>query len=230
MLEGVVPFPPEFAKKYREKGYWLDKSLAQEFEPIFANYAGRIAFWDGDRSYTYKDIDQISDRLALNLLDLGLKTLDRVVVQLPNVIEFVVSYFALQKIGCIPIAALATHRYMEVSQFVALSGATTCIFPDRQGDFDFRPMIARVKNENACLKFGLVLGEAGEGFLSLRDLIAAPSKRDPKELKSIVIEPTDPAIFQLSGGTTGVPKLIPRTHNDYAYNSKAAVKIGRAHV
>ena len=198
MLEGVVPFPPEFAKKYREKGYWLDKSLAQEFEPIFANYAGRIAFWDGDRSYTYKDIDQISDRLALNLLDLGLKTLDRVVVQLPNVIEFVVTYFALQKIGCIPIAALATHRYMEVSQFVALSGATTCIFPDRQGDFDFRPMIARVKNENACLKFGLVLGEAGEGFLSLRDLIAAPSKRDPKELKSIVIEPTVPAIFQLS--------------------------------
>ena len=71
MLDGVVPFPPEFAKKYREKGYWLDKSLAQEFEPIFANYAGRIAFWDADRSYTYKEIDQISDRLALNLLDLG---------------------------------------------------------------------------------------------------------------------------------------------------------------
>ena len=37
--------------------------------------------------------------------------------------------------------------------------------------------------------------------------------------------PTDPAVFQLSGGTTGVPKLIPRTHNDYAYNSKIAAEV-----
>ena len=161
MLEGVVPFPQEFARKYREKGYWLDKSLAQEFEAIFAAYDSRIAVWDGDRSYSYRDIDEVSSRLALNLLDLGLKTLDRVVIQLPNVIEFVMTYFALQKIGCVPIAALATHRFTEVSQFVALSGATTCIFPDKQGDFDFRPMVARVRRENPQLKYGLVLGEAG---------------------------------------------------------------------
>ena len=43
MLEGVVPFPPEYARKYREKGYWLDKSLAQEFETIFSKYGDRIA-------------------------------------------------------------------------------------------------------------------------------------------------------------------------------------------
>ena len=39
------------------------------------------------------------------------------------------------------------------------------------------------------------------------------------------IDPTDPCIFQLSGGTTGIPKLIPRTHNDYAYNSKTAAPV-----
>jgi 2,3-dihydroxybenzoate-AMP ligase len=44
-------------------------------------------------------------------------------------------------------------------------------------------------------------------------------------LREIHIDPTDPAVFQLSGGTTGIPKLIPRTHNDYAYNSKAAVAV-----
>ncbi len=32
-------------------------------------------------------------------------------------------------------------------------------------------------------------------------------------------------MFQLSGGTTGIPKLIPRTHNDYAYNSKIAAEV-----
>ena len=225
MLEGVVPFPAEFARRYREKGYWLDKTLAQEFEAVFDKYDERIAVWDGERSFTYREIDSVSSQLALNLLDLGLKTLDRVVVQLPNVIEFVMTYFALQKIGCIPIAALATHRYAEVSQFVELAGATTCIFPDTQGDFDFRPMIARVKAECPYMKFGLVLGEAGADFLSLRDLIAKPSTLDPSTLQAIRIEPTDPAIFQLSGGTTGVPKLIPRTHNDYAYNTRAAVEV-----
>jgi 2,3-dihydroxybenzoate-AMP ligase len=225
MLEGVVPFPPEFAKKYREKGYWKDRSLASEFADVFTKYSDRIAVWDGDRSYSYKDIDKASDGLALNLLDLGLKPLDRIVVQLPNVIEFVITYFALQKIGCIPIAALATHRYAEVSQFVSLSGATTCIFPDKQGDFDFRPMIERVRTENPHMKFGLVLGDPGPGFKSLRDLIAAAPKQDGAVLKQIKIDPTDPAVFQLSGGTTGIPKLIPRTHNDYAYNTKAAVEV-----
>ncbi len=75
----------------------------------------------------------------------GLKPLDRVVVQLPNVAEFVILYFALQKIGAIPIAALTTHRYAEISQFVALSGAVACVIPDRQGDFDYAPMIERIR-------------------------------------------------------------------------------------
>src|SRR5580692_1317669 len=121
MLEGVVPFPPEYVKLYRERGYWADKSLAQEFDVIFKRYADRVALIDRDRSITYAELDRLSDNLALNLLDLGLKTLDRVVVQLPNVAEFVVLYFALQKMGCIPIAALASHRYAEISQFVERS-------------------------------------------------------------------------------------------------------------
>ena len=141
MLEGVVPFPPEFAKRYRDKGYWRDKSLAEEFADVFRQYGDRVAFLDRGKTYTYAQVDRASERLALNLLDLGLAPLDRVVVQMPNVIEFVFLYFALQKIGCIPIAALATHRYLEVSQFVQLSGATTCVVPERAGDFDFQDMV-----------------------------------------------------------------------------------------
>jgi 2,3-dihydroxybenzoate-AMP ligase len=45
------------------------------------------------------------------------------------------------------------------------------------------------------------------------------------KLSEIRIDPDDPCIFQLSGGTTGIPKLIPRTHNDYAYNSRTAVPV-----
>jgi 2,3-dihydroxybenzoate-AMP ligase len=225
MLEGVVPFPPEFAQRYRAKGYWQDKPLREEFAVVFRKFADRVALIDGDRQYTYGDIDRISDNLALNLLELGFKPLDRVVPTLPNVAEFVLLYFALQKLGCIPIAALATHRYNEVSQFVAIAHAVSCIYPARQGDFEFAPMIRRIGAENPCMKFPIVLGKPGPSEISLTELIERPAKLAKSELDKIAIEPTDPCIFQLSGGTTGVPKLIPRTHNDYAYNSKIAAQV-----
>jgi 2,3-dihydroxybenzoate-AMP ligase len=225
VLDGVVPFPPELARRYRARGYWRDRSLAQEFAPVFERYAGRIAVIDRDARVTYAEVDRVSNRLALNLLDAGLAPLDRVVVQLPNAVEFVFLYFALQKIGCIPIAALATHRFLEVSQFARLSGATACVTPDRYGDFDFTDMVRRVRNETPSLKLGIVLGDAPAGFLSLQDLISREPSRRPEDLRALSIDPTAPAIFQLSGGTTGVPKLIPRTHNDYAYNSRLAVEV-----
>jgi 2,3-dihydroxybenzoate-AMP ligase len=217
VLEGFVPFPPEFAKRYREKGYWRDKPLAEEFSACFEKFRDRTFLVDGERQYTYGELDRISDNLALNLLDLGLKPLDRVVPTLPNCAEFVILYFALQKIGCIPIAALVTHRYAEISQFVRLSGAAMCVYPERQGDFEFEPMVQRVKAENASLKFGISLP-------ALRSLIDKPAGKSDA-LTRIKIDPADPCIFQLSGGTTGVPKLIPRTHNDYAYNSRLAMEV-----
>ena len=225
MLKGVVGFPPEFAARYRANGYWQDKSLAQEFDVVFKRYADRIAVIDRDCAVSYGEIDRQSTNLALNLLELGVAPLDRIVLQLPNIAEFVVLYFALQKIGGIPIAALATHRYSEVSQFVQISQSVACVYPDRQGDFDFAPMIDRVKNENACLRFSIVLGRPAPGELSLTELISRPARLAPIALTKIKIDPTDPCVFQLSGGTTGIPKLIPRSHNDYAYNSKAAAKV-----
>ena len=161
MLPGVVPFPPEFAQRYRAKGYWQDKSLAQEFDAVFTKFRERVALVDGERSYTYGDIDRAHRRLALNLLELGLKPLDRVVPTLPNVAEFVLLYFALQKIGAIPIAALATHRFAEINQFVQLSGATICVYPERQGDFAFEPMIRRVQEANPQLRHCISLPPAG---------------------------------------------------------------------
>ena len=225
MLDGVVRFPPEYAQRYRERGYWLDKSLATEFDAVFKRFADRVALIDGERRYRYADVDRQSDNLALNLLALGMRPLDRVVLQLPNVAEFVVLYFALQKIGAIPIAALATHRYNEVSQFVDIAQAVACVYPERQSDFAFGPMIARVADASPCLKFRIVLGTAGAGELSLTELIARPATLPKISLSGFAADPTDPCIFQLSGGTTGVPKLIPRTHNDYAYNSKTAAQV-----
>jgi 2,3-dihydroxybenzoate-AMP ligase len=225
MLEGVVRFPQEFAARYRAKGHWEDRSLRDTFVEISVRYSDRVAIIDRDREVTYAELDERATRLALNLLDEGLRPLDRVVVQLPNVVEFAYLYFGLQKIGCIPIMALPTHRYREISQFVELSGAAVCVAPDRAGDFDYTELIRRIRNAHTNLRLGIILGAAPKGFLSLTELIERKSVRSAGELQSITIDPEDPALFQLSGGTTGVPKLIPRTHNDYVYNSKMAASV-----
>ena len=85
MLNGFVPFPPEFAARYREKGYWQDKSLAQEFDAVYKRFAGRTMIVDGDKAFTYAELDKVTTNLALNLLEIGLKPLDRVV---PMAIKF----------------------------------------------------------------------------------------------------------------------------------------------
>src|SRR3954466_15845905 len=198
-LPGVVPFPSEFAARYRAKGYWQDKSLAQEFAAVFQKYADRVALLARGRQFHYRQIDELTDNLALNLLELGLKPLDRVVPTLPNIAEFVLLYFALQKIGAIPIAALVTHRYAEISQFVQLSGATTCVYPERQGDFEFEPMIQRIRGESRTLRYCIDLP-------LLQELIERQATLPKARLAAISIAPTDPCIFQLSGGTTGIPK------------------------
>jgi len=222
MLSGFVPFPPEFAARYRARGYWEDKSIATAWEDTCRRYAGRVAVIDGEVQARYEELDARATKLALNLLDLGIAPLDRLVVQLPNRIQFVYLYFALQKIGAIPVMALPAHRYLEISQFAAIAGAVGCVVPGKHRDFDFCALVRRIQKEQPQLRHAIVLGEAPEGFVSLDDLIEPKSRRDARELEEIKIDPCDPALFLLSGGTTGVPKLIPRTHNDYVYNSKMA--------
>lgn len=224
MLDGFVAFPKEFARRYREKGYWEDRTLADVFSKIFDKYGERIAVCDAETEVSYRELDKGAENLALNLLDAGLNPGDIVVLQLGNVLEFVYTYFAFHKIGVRPILALHTHRYRELKQFVELSGAVASFTVDRAKDCDFTEIVNRIRSETSSLRLMFVLGEVSEGFQSLAELIARPSQRDPAEIQAIQkkIDPEQPALFLLSGGTTGIPKLIPRSHNDYVCNSKLA--------
>lgn len=229
VLPGVTPYPTEFAARYRARGYWEDRPLISHFLDAFDRYADRVAVIDDDGQYTYAELARASERVALNLLDLGLGPLDRVVVQLENTRLFASFYFALQRIGAIPIMALPSHRFRELRQFVELSGAVAAAAPVAGKDVRFGELHARVAREFPQLRWSLLQGQGAEsGSVSVEELHQrTPTDHDAGDLKDILasIDPSDPALFQLSGGTTGIPKLIPRTHNDYAYNSKLAVSV-----
>ena len=234
----VTPFPPEFAARYRARGYWADRPLIAHFLDAFDRFAGRMAVIDDTGSYTYAELADASRRVALNLLDLGLRPGDRVVLQLPNTRFFASLYFGLQRIGAIPIMALPSHRYRELRQFVGLSGAVAAVAPATTGDTDFAELHRRVSAEHPGLRLSILQGGAGgapgdgaggaPGRIGLEELHERrPARHSPADLARIAagIDPCDPAVFQLSGGTTGIPKLIPRTHNDYAFNSRLAVSV-----
>src|SRR3981081_633772 len=149
MLPGVTPFPPEFAARYRAKAYWEDRTIAAVWEDCCRLYADRIAMVDGEIAVSYEQLNASATNLALNLLDLGIKPLDRLVVQLPNRVQFVYLYLALQKIGAIPVMALPAHRYLEISQFVGIAGAVGCVMPDRHREYDFRARSRGGRNETS---------------------------------------------------------------------------------
>lgn len=221
MLTGCTPWPAEFARRYREAGLWEGLTLWGVLERAIERWPRKIALVQGSRRVTYAELGAAGTALAVQLLAQGLRPLDRAVLQLPNSIEFVVVFFALLRIGVIPVLALPAHRREEIDHFVAHSGAVAYLVADRVRDFDYRPMAAAIAAGRPTLRQVLVLGEPGPGQRSLSALmkIAAPEDA-PGVLARHAPAPGEVAVMLLSGGTTGLPKLIPRTHDDYACNAR----------
>jgi 2,3-dihydroxybenzoate-AMP ligase len=203
-LDGVVPFPPEFAARYRAAGYWEDRTLDDVFGEAFRAHAGRVALhWAGE-AISYGQLGDRREALAARLHDMGLRPLDRVVVHLPNGPEFLYVYFALQRLGVVPILTLAPHRRLEIDRFVRLADAAAYFGTD--GD-----LASELRRANPCLRHSVLLEEL--------------DWTRPAPAPAVSVDPRDPCVLLLSGGTTGIPKLIPRTHNDYLYNSRAAAAV-----
>ncbi len=226
MLPGCVPWPEELGREYRRKGYWLDVSIPQLFARLAASTPDRLAVVDGDRRISLGVLWQQSERLAAHFHGLGLRSRQRVVFQLPNGVEFLIAFLALLRIGVIPIMALPSHRQTEIAHYVRSAEASCLLIPDRIKDFDLRHMADAVRAEAPSLQKVFVLGEAREADVSLRALMA--SRANPDDMAAvdrIEHDPGDVAFMLLSGGTTALPKLIPRTHNDYIYNFSQSARI-----
>lgn len=215
-----IPFtrwPDEFARRYREKGYWQDVPLTD----ILTRHAGsdKTAVIEGERAFSYRQLNQAADNLACSLRRQGIKPGETALVQLGNVPELYITFFALLKLGVAPVLALFSHQRTELNAY-AMQIAPTLVIADRQHTlFAGEDFLNTFVAEHRSVRVVLLRNDDGDHSLdaamrqAAEDFTATPSPAD------------EVAYFQLSGGTTGTPKLIPRTHNDYYYSVRRSNEI-----
>ena len=174
------------------------------------------------KEITYREMDENATRLAYQMAQMGIKTYDRVILQIPNKTELVYIFYACMKIGAIPVCTLVSHRWAEISYLSKKAEAVAHFVPASSKDgFDFEEFAEKIRETAPSMKYVITDGEPSMiGTPSLQSLLSADINIDQakQRLSKYRPDPMNPAIFQLSGGTTGVPKIIARTHNDYAYS------------
>jgi 2,3-dihydroxybenzoate-AMP ligase len=221
----VTSYPADAVREYRAAGLWGNSTIVQEFQRVAAAHPHRDALVTEEGTISYAELDARTDLIARGLGELGLRRGDPVVFQVTNRPESVLAWYSTLKAGLVPVCALAFHRAHEISQISQLVGAVGHLVEAGTRGFDL-------------VAFGR---EQAHGHPTLRHLIAtgAPDDADVPRLEDLGrggdaaaarawvdeiqarIDPDDVAVFQLSGGTTGVPKVIPRLHAEYWYNATA---------
>jgi 2,3-dihydroxybenzoate-AMP ligase len=211
MLEGCTPFPAEFAERYVREGIWRRETIPQAIAKAALEHSDSIAVSDSTRSLTYSQLLAEAGTLAALLVRNGIERNDRIVIQLPNCVEFATLTVACLEIGAIPVMALPAFRKAELEYLLSFCDANAIgIAPEYRG-FDHAALARELKPR-------LILSTTpAPGCVSMHDPGASSHA-----VGSSVGDPFDVALFLLSGGTTGMPKLIPRTHADYLYNAHAS--------
>ncbi|WP_182911944.1 AMP-binding protein [Sphingomonas cavernae] len=192
-----------------------------------SRFPDRIALSEPGCAYTFRELNEITDKAAAAFLGLGLRPLDRIIFQVPNCKELVVALIACFKAGLIPICTLTAHRALEIGYIGHHAAATAHFVPGDDPKFDFVAFSNGMRSEIPSLNRTVVLrGEApaGSDAVALETLIAGQDLESARQtLADVELDPFQVAVFQLSGGTTGVPKIIPRFNNEYLYTMRTVI-------
>jgi 2,3-dihydroxybenzoate-AMP ligase len=217
---GIVPYPDEVAAHYRERGWWIGRTLGELVDDWVRDWPDRVAMAEGRRAMTYAEMRDRVDALATRMAqDLGLRggpDGDVVLVQMPNTMELVITILSCLRLGVVPLLTLPAHRQHELSYLAEHATVRAIVVPDTHRDFDHQALAAEIAAHTPSLDHVIVAGDdVAEGHHDLRALIEAPL---PEQRPVGAASPSDIAVILLSGGTTGQPKLIARTHDDYHLN------------
>jgi 2,3-dihydroxybenzoate-AMP ligase len=227
LLDGFTPYRTEDAERYKRLRWWGDLTFGDILDRAADRYPDKEAFVDGTSRLTFAQARDKVNRLAISLMNLGIEPTERVLVQMPNWNEFVYIYFALQKIGAIDVLLIDRYRSYEINHLIRLSGATAWVLPWKYRKTDYLPIIKEVLKESRQMKnVMLARGGGQKDYLSLEALIE-DAELTEKKMVALAQRRPDPvqvAHMGPTGGTTGLPKIVPRTHNDLICGSEYAAR------
>jgi 2,3-dihydroxybenzoate-AMP ligase len=219
-IEGFTEYRKEDREKYNLRRWWLGMTWGDMLDKATDLYPDKIGLVDGTGSYTYRELRERVDRLAISLMDLGIKPLDWILLQFPNWHEYIEAFFAAQKIGALTLLLIPRHNQSEINHLCALTKPVAWMVPRQHGKIDYGPIIRDVLKENAQLKHVIqVRGDKG-GYSTFEELIER-ARLSPENLKALEERRPDPdevSHIMPTGGTTGLPKASVRTHNCYITN------------
>ena len=220
-LEGFVPYKPEDAERYAQKRWWLGLTMGDVFDKASDVYPYKEALVGEGRRYTYAEVRRLVDRMAYRLHQAGLRRGDTVLLQLPNWAEFYIAYFALQKAGCTVVLLTVNHTAREVVHLAGLTQPKGWILPAQYRKTEYLPLVKQVQKDVPDLATVVMVADTvPEGILRFDDLFETDASEQEirKVLETLRPDPGDVLQILPSGGTTGLPKGAPRTHNDYLCN------------
>jgi len=227
-IEGFEPYRTEDAEKYNKYRWWLGITWGDMFDKATDLYPDKEGLVDDTHRFTYRELRKRVDRLAVGFMTLGINERDFVLLQIPNWHEYIFAFFALQKIGAIPVLLIARHGLAEIQHIAALTDPVAWIGPDRYRNTEYLPMLREVMDKNKRLRHLISVRGRGNGtFTPLESLMNSgePSAADLEAFAARRPDPMEVSMILLTGGTTGLPKAVPRTHNDYIasveYHSRA---------
>ncbi|WP_166138678.1 (2,3-dihydroxybenzoyl)adenylate synthase [Nocardioides ochotonae] len=220
-LASSPTWPEEVRAVYRAAGLWTTETFADFVADRTTRHADRLAVVGRDvhgteHRWTYARLGLEADRAAARFAGLGVSQGDRVVLALPNVVEYVAVVLGLFRLGALPVFALPSHRELELSEFCALADAAALVVSGNATDVDHRGLHAAVAAR---------VEERGGVPPLLVPVCDWETEPAPADYPAPRLDAEQVAFLQLSGGTTGVSKLIPRTHADYLYSVRASAEI-----
>ncbi|MFD1647829.1 (2,3-dihydroxybenzoyl)adenylate synthase [Haloarchaeobius litoreus] len=218
-IDGYVPFSEERCRQYIEDGHWRNLTFHDVLDRAADDQPDRTAVIGPHRELSYGDLQTRSRQLAAALVEnLGLEVGDMAVFQFPNCTEFVEAFFACSRAGVVPVMLLPRHRAAEATHVTNLTDAKAFFTAgDRyEMGFDHVGLVDDIAADCDSLEHRVAVCDetVPDGWHSFDDLFE-PDGTDAAD--DIEVNPFDPGLMLLSGGTTGMPKGIPRTHNDYVF-------------
>jgi len=231
-IEGVVYCPPADAARYFESGAWVDDTLGGALRKTARRTPDHPAFISDERSITFAELDARSERLGAALHQLGLRPGDRAIFQMGTTIDTVVALMGCYKAGIVPVCAVPQYREVEIGQLSTQSTPRAYFVQADFSAFDLTGFARGMACRHPSIQHLIVArggGSAAQGSLAEHGMDALIDtisyEQAVKVLAGVPIGSEDVLSFQLSGGTTGVPKIIPRFHAEYIGHALACMRL-----